>query len=108
MIHYRAGNISTLESFIQANAKKLNLVKIKYLKWLWTLHRIVIDVVRTNSHLEFYEDQKDLARMFDILAIYAWVDPETGYCQGMSDLLSPFIVLFKNDADAFWCFEMLL
>ncbi|GMN52511.1 hypothetical protein TIFTF001_021656 [Ficus carica] len=27
---------------------------------------------------------------------------------GMSDLLSPFIVLFEDDADAFWCFEMLL
>ena len=26
----------------------------------------------------------------------------------MSDLLSPFVVLFEDDADAFWCFEMLL
>lgn len=76
--------------------------------WLWTLHRIVVDVVRTDSHLEFYEDPKNLARMSDILAVYAWVDPETGYCQGMSDLLSPFVVLFEDNADAFWCFEMLL
>ncbi|KAJ8755518.1 hypothetical protein K2173_019316 [Erythroxylum novogranatense] len=77
-------------------------------EWLWTLHRIVVDVVRTDSHLEFYEDQRNLARMSDILAVYAWVDPATGYCQGMSDLLSPFVVLFEDDADAFWCFEMLL
>lgn len=27
---------------------------------------------------------------------------------GMSDLLSPFVVLFDDDADAFWCFESLL
>ncbi|KAJ8445254.1 hypothetical protein Cgig2_024460 [Carnegiea gigantea] len=80
----------------------------KVSEWLWTLHRIVVDVVRTDSQLEFYEDPKNLARMSDILAVYAWVDPETGYCQGMSDLLSPFVVLFENDADAFWCFEMLL
>ncbi|KAL2920900.1 TBC1 domain family member 15 [Bienertia sinuspersici] len=80
----------------------------KVSEWLWTLHRIVVDVVRTDSHLEFYEDPKNLARMSDILAVYAWVDPETGYCQGMSDLLSPFVVLFDNDADAFWCFDMLL
>ncbi|XP_051133377.1 uncharacterized protein LOC127253019 isoform X3 [Andrographis paniculata] len=73
-------------------------------EWLWTLHRIV----RTDSHLEFYEDTKNLARMSDILAVYAWVDPGTGYCQGMSDLLSPFVVLFDDNADAFWCFEMLL
>lgn len=77
-------------------------------EWLWTLHRIVVDVVRTDGHLEFYEDTKNLARMSDILAVYAWVDPATGYCQGMSDLLSPFIILFEDNADAFWCFETLL
>ncbi|KAF8402374.1 hypothetical protein HHK36_013329 [Tetracentron sinense] len=77
-------------------------------EWLWTLHRIVVDVVRTDSHLEFYEDAKNLARMSDILSVYAWIDPATGYCQGMSDLLSPFVVLFEDNADAFWCFEMLL
>lgn len=76
--------------------------------WLWTLHRIVVDVVRTDKHLEFYNEGKNSARMSDILAVYAWVDPATGYCQGMSDLLSPFIVLFDIDADAFWCFESLL
>ena len=50
----------------------------------------VIDVVRTDSHLEFYEDPKNLARMSDILAVYAWVDPATGYCQG-----GAFIFLFE-------------
>lgn len=80
----------------------------KVSEWLWTLHQIVVDVVRTDNHLEFYEDTKNLARMSDILAVYAWVDPATGYCQGMSDLLSPFVVLFEDNADAFWCFEMLL
>lgn len=80
----------------------------KVSEWLWTLHRIVVDVVRTDSHLEFYKDTRNLARMSDILGVYAWVDPATGYCQGMSDLLSPFVVLFEDDADAFWCFEMLI
>ncbi|KAK8930941.1 hypothetical protein KSP39_PZI016097 [Platanthera zijinensis] len=77
-------------------------------EWLWTLHRIAIDVVRTDSQLEFYGDSKNMARMSDILAVYAWIDPATGYCQGMSDLLSPFVVLYEDNADAFWCFEMLL
>lgn len=39
-------------------------------------------MVRTDSHLEFYEDPGNLGRMSDILAVYAWVDPGTGYCQG--------------------------
>uniref|UniRef100_A0A0A9D352 Rab-GAP TBC domain-containing protein n=1 Tax=Arundo donax TaxID=35708 RepID=A0A0A9D352_ARUDO len=77
-------------------------------EWLWTLHRIVVDVVRTDSHLDFYGESRNMARMSDILAVYAWVDPSTGYCQGMSDLLSPFVVIYEDDADAFWCFEMLL
>lgn len=41
--------------------------------------------MRTDSHLEFYEDRRNLARMSDILAVYAWVDPATGYCQGCVD-----------------------
>nr|KJB29972.1 hypothetical protein B456_005G126100 [Gossypium raimondii] len=77
-------------------------------EWLWTLHLIVVDVVRTDSNLEFYEDKRNVARMSDILAVYAWVDRATGYCQGMSDLLSPFVVIFEDNADAFWCFEMLI
>ncbi|KAM0920993.1 hypothetical protein ACQ4PT_007208 [Festuca glaucescens] len=82
--------------------------KDRVAEWLWTLHRIVVDVVRTDSHLDFYTESRNMARMSDILAVYAWVDPSTGYCQGMSDLLSPFVVLYEDDADAFWCFEMLL
>lgn len=43
----------------------------------------VVDVVRTDSQLEFYGDSKNMARMSDILAVYAWIDPATGYCQGI-------------------------
>ncbi|GAQ83379.1 GTPase-activating protein [Klebsormidium nitens] len=80
----------------------------KAAEWLWTLHRIVVDVVRTDRNLEFYDVTSNVARMADILAVYAWLDPEVGYCQGMSDLLSPFVVLFEDDADAFWCFARLM
>ncbi|CAA3026623.1 Hypothetical predicted protein [Olea europaea subsp. europaea] len=73
-------------------------------EWLWTLHQIV----RRDNHLEFYEDTKNLARMSDILAVYAWVDPAILPRLCLSDLLSPFVVLFEDNADAFWCFEMLL
>lgn len=96
------------EMMINSTSKHGKASEEKVSEWLWTLHRIVVDVVRTDSHLEFYEDTRNLARMSDILAVYAWVDPATGYCQGMSDLLSPFVVLFEDNADAFWCFEMLL
>lgn len=57
----------------------------------------VVDVVRTDSHLEFYEDAKNMARMSDILAVYAWVDPATGYCQGYCiAFFDKLLILFSN------------
>ena len=31
-----------------------------------------------------------------------------GYVQGMSDFLSPILVLMENEVDAFWCFVGLM
>ncbi|CAI0452594.1 unnamed protein product, partial [Linum tenue] len=44
------------------------------------------------------------ARLVAILEAYALYDPEIGYCQGMSDLLSPIIAVMQEDHEAFWCF----
>ncbi|XP_041009865.1 rab GTPase-activating protein 22-like isoform X3 [Juglans microcarpa x Juglans regia] len=44
------------------------------------------------------------ARLVAILEAYALYDPEIGYCQGMSDLLSPIISVIAEDHEAFWCF----
>ncbi|XP_022763341.1 GTPase-activating protein gyp7-like isoform X2 [Durio zibethinus] len=44
------------------------------------------------------------ARLVAILEAYALHDPEIGYCQGMSDLLSPIITVMPEDYEAFWCF----
>ncbi|MBA0818340.1 hypothetical protein Gohar_019808 [Gossypium harknessii] len=44
------------------------------------------------------------ARLVAILEAYTLYDPEIGYCQGMSDLLSPIISVVEDDSEAFWCF----
>ncbi|KAL9275012.1 Rab GTPase-activating protein 22-like protein [Drosera capensis] len=44
------------------------------------------------------------ARLVAILEAYALYDPEIGYCQGMSDLLSPIVSVIEEDHVAFWCF----
>ncbi|KAG5394349.1 hypothetical protein IGI04_024312 [Brassica rapa subsp. trilocularis] len=44
------------------------------------------------------------ARLVAILEAYALHDPEIGYCQGMSDLLSPILTVIPEDHEAFWCF----
>ncbi|KAL0299724.1 UNVERIFIED_CONTAM: TBC1 domain family member 15 [Sesamum radiatum] len=42
------------------------------------------------------------ARLVAVLEAYALYDPEIGYCQGMSDLLSPIISVMTEDHEAFW------
>ncbi|KAI0488302.1 hypothetical protein KFK09_028130 [Dendrobium nobile] len=44
------------------------------------------------------------ARLVVVLEAYAIYDPDIGYCQGMSDLLSPIISVMEEDDEAFWCF----
>uniref|UniRef100_A0A0D3FBW6 Rab-GAP TBC domain-containing protein n=1 Tax=Oryza barthii TaxID=65489 RepID=A0A0D3FBW6_9ORYZ len=78
------------------------------IQWKLTLHQIGLDVNRTDRQLVYYESQENLARLWDILAVYSWVDKDIGYCQGMSDLCSPMSILLEHEADAFWCFERLM
>ncbi|KAJ4776305.1 Ypt/Rab-GAP domain of gyp1p superfamily protein [Rhynchospora pubera] len=77
-------------------------------QWKLTLHQIGLDVVRTDRSLVYYEDPLNRSRLWDLLAIYSWIDRDIGYCQGMSDLCSPISILIENEADAFWCFERLM
>nr|XP_043632813.1 rab GTPase-activating protein 22-like [Erigeron canadensis] len=44
------------------------------------------------------------SRLVAILEAYALYDSEIGYCQGMSDLLSPIVAVMTEDHEAFWCF----
>ncbi|KAI3675582.1 hypothetical protein L1987_85172 [Smallanthus sonchifolius] len=78
------------------------------IQWKRALHQIGLDVVRTDRSLTFYEKQENLAKLWDVLAVYAWHDKDVGYGQGMSDVCSPMIMLLEHEADAFWCFERLM
>ncbi|KNA13724.1 hypothetical protein SOVF_114250 [Spinacia oleracea] len=92
----------------QNAAKNNDPMSKKEIQWKLTLHQIGLDVKRTDRALVFYEKQENLAKLWDVLAIYAWIDGDVGYCQGMSDLCSPMTILLDNEADAFWCFERLM
>lgn len=68
---------------------------------------LAADVLWGAAHLE--DDTRGrMLRLVNILSAYAVHDPETGYCQGMSDLASIFVQLFEDDALAFACFERLM
>lgn len=59
--------------------------------------------LKGNSHLK-PSMTLHAARLVAILEAYALYDPEIGYCQGMSDLLSPIITVMASNYEAFWCF----
>ncbi|GAB2234459.1 hypothetical protein Droror1_Dr00003713 [Drosera rotundifolia] len=77
----------------------------KVVQWKLLLSQIGLDVVRTDQSLVFYQNEANGAKLWNILSIYAWVDSNIGYVQGMNDICSPMVMLLENEADAFWCFE---
>lgn len=98
---------NTVNQNASSSSENANMSK-KEIQWKLTLHQIGLDVKRTDRTLVFYEKQENLSKLWDILSVYAWIDEDVGYCQGMSDLCSPMIILLDNEADAFWCFERLM
>ncbi|KAF8038286.1 hypothetical protein BT93_B0975 [Corymbia citriodora subsp. variegata] len=82
-----------------------NTNKKKLTNWKLILPQIGLDVVRTDRALAFYESEINQAKLWDVLAVYAWVDSDIGYVQGMNDICSPMVILLEHEADAFWCFE---
>ena len=73
---------------------------------------IRLDVVRVNAEWIIYSPSQDydhlepcrifhVARLVSILEAYTLYDLEIGYCQGMSDLLSPIISVMDEDCNVF-------
>ncbi|KAJ4844047.1 hypothetical protein Tsubulata_013453 [Turnera subulata] len=78
----------------------------KVIDWMLFLHQIGLDVVRTDRALVFYENEANQAKLWEVLAVYVWIDNnDIGYVQGMNDICSPMVILLEDEADAFWCFE---
>lgn len=51
---------------------------------------------------------RNLAMMRDILQTYAYMDPVTEYCQGMSDLAGIIIDVVRDEVEAYWSFVGLM
>ncbi|CAL5397170.1 unnamed protein product [Camellia sinensis] len=68
------------------------------------------DVVRTDRSLSFYDgdDNPNVNLLRDILLTYSFYNFDLGYCQGMSDLLSPILSIMRDESESFWCFVALM
>ena len=75
------------------------------------IHMIQKDVSRTDRNVEFFsvpEDHPNIVSLFNILTIYALNNPDTLYCQGMSDLASPILHVLEDEMTSYWCFSSLM
>ncbi|KRX45647.1 TBC1 domain family member 16 [Trichinella murrelli] len=68
------------------------------------------DVIRTDRDKLFYngDENPNLEIMRNILLNYAIFNPQIGYVQGMSDLLSPLLYIIQEEVSTFWCFVGLI
>ncbi|OIT07296.1 galacturonosyltransferase 8 [Nicotiana attenuata] len=68
------------------------------------------DVVRTDRSIPFYEgdDNSNVKCLRDILLTYSFYNFDLGYCQGMSDFLSPILYVMEDEPESFWCFVALM
>ncbi|XP_071701902.1 rab GTPase-activating protein 22-like isoform X1 [Rutidosis leptorrhynchoides] len=106
---YRSESFSTWQRIIRLDAIRANDEWIVYTP---SQAAVCSTKARTLAESVCLKDYNHLepcrifhaARLVSILEAYALYDPEIGYCQGMSDLLSPIISVVEDDSEAFWCF----
>ncbi|KGN60701.1 TBC1 domain family member 15 [Cucumis sativus] len=68
------------------------------------------DVVRTDRSLSFFDgdENPNVKLLHDILLTYSFYNFDLGYCQGMSDFLSPILFVMGDESESFWCFVALM
>lgn len=73
--------------------------KVSTRSWARVLTKSNQDVVRTDRDCSFYQGFRNpnLDVLLNILITYAEYRPETGYSQGISDLLSPLLAVMADE-----------
>lgn len=69
------------------------------------------DVLRTDRTHPFFaggDDNANVVALFNLLTTFALNHPSLSYCQGMSDLASPLLVVMRDEAQAYVCFCALM
>ncbi|XP_030843900.1 TBC1 domain family member 15 isoform X1 [Strongylocentrotus purpuratus] len=63
------------------------------------------DVLRTDRIHPYFEGESNphLDTLYSILMTYCMYNFDLGYVQGMSDLLSPMLIIMDDEVEAFWC-----
>ncbi|KAG7260404.1 hypothetical protein CRUP_038662 [Coryphaenoides rupestris] len=75
--------------------------------YLLNLHRIDKDVRRCDRTY-WYFTPDNLEKLRNIMCSYVWKHLDTGYVQGMCDLLAPLLVILDDEVTTFSCFSELM
>ncbi|KAJ0971083.1 hypothetical protein J5N97_019042 [Dioscorea zingiberensis] len=104
-----AEDFETWRRIIHLDAIRANLEWVTYSTTQATVSEDVAQQAALAVGLKDYDHLEPTriyhaARLVAVLEAYALYDPEIGYCQGMSDLLTPILTVMDKDDEAFWCF----
>jgi len=71
------------------------------------------DVERTKQEMELFRRPSSKAALLSLLFVYAHVNPDVRYVQGMNEIAAVFLYVTSADpeteeVDAFWCFTYLM
>ena len=80
--------------------------KIKYLR-----DAVLKDVLRTDRRQNYFnvdDDHPHVTKLYNVLMTYAYHHSDVSYAQGMSDLASPFVVLYEDEADSYMGFSQMM
>lgn len=108
-VSYKVEDYSTWQRIIRLDAIRANAEWVIYSPSQASVSESKAHQLAKNVGLKDYDHLEPCrvyhaARLVAILEAYALYDSEIGYCQGMSDLLSPIISVIDEDFVAFWCF----
>ncbi|XP_002159654.1 TBC1 domain family member 25 isoform X1 [Hydra vulgaris] len=98
--------------FLQMKARVYNHLKEQWLNKRPqdidnVMHMVQKDVLRTDRTHPFFnvpEDHPNIVSLFNILTTFALNNPEISYCQGMSDLAAPLLVVIGDEVLAYLSF----
>ncbi|VDO94938.1 unnamed protein product [Soboliphyme baturini] len=68
------------------------------------------DAARTDRNHSFFEgdNNANISMLYEILMTYLMYNFDLGYVQGMSDFLSPIMVVMQDEVESFWSFVRFL
>ena len=72
------------------------------------IHRIDKDVLRCDRNHPYFESEKNLEKLRNIIICYVWESLSIGYIQGMCDLCAPLLVVMDDEAEVYACFLKLM